>query len=161
VSKVPKVREDFRSRWQQIDVALQQSAAVGGWLPGEAAVLESVGLCSLDDAAPPAEPHGEECGGGDSVPLRRPYHEPFSSSGEREAALFSWRYPLVFEAMAAAEGREDMTMAAMRILDEADIGVEDESRRVAVKHKEWEMDREARRVEAIRFLQFEVAKGTS
>ena len=35
-----------------------------------------------------------------------------------EAALYSWRYPLVYESMLASQGSEDMAMAAVRILEE-------------------------------------------
>lgn len=40
------------------------------------------------------------------------------SVAEKEAALFSWRYPLVYESMVLTQGKEDMVMAAMRILEE-------------------------------------------
>jgi A1 cistron-splicing factor AAR2 len=42
------------------------------------------------------------------------------SPAEKEAHRFSWRYPLVFETMQAAQGREDMLMTALRIYDEVE-----------------------------------------
>jgi hypothetical protein len=44
------------------------------------------------------------------------------SAAEKEAALFSWRYPMLYESMLLTSGREDMLMAAMRILEEGDAG---------------------------------------
>jgi len=49
------------------------------------------------------------------------------SPAEKEAGLFSWRYPLVYESMVLSQGREDMVMAAMRILEEGNIAASGES----------------------------------
>lgn len=40
------------------------------------------------------------------------------SRHEIETGLFCWRYPYLYDAMVGSEGREDLTMTAMRVIDE-------------------------------------------
>lgn len=77
------------------------------------------------------------------------------SPAEREAALFSWRYPLVFESMALTQGREDMVMTAARILEEGcpPVGVDG-------RHSTGSVEEivAMRYSEAERFVEYEVSK---
>lgn len=40
------------------------------------------------------------------------------SRHEIEAGLYCWRYPYLYDAMVGSDGREDLTMTAMRVIDE-------------------------------------------
>ena len=62
---------------------------------------------------------------------------PAMTAVEREAALFSWRYPLLYESMLLTAGREDMLMAAMRILEEGnpDTHVNDSNKVISIPHE--------------------------
>lgn len=71
------------------------------------------------------------------------------SQAEKESALFSWRYPLVYESMALTQGREDMVMTAVRILEEGCPG--------AAVGSVGEIAG-ARYREAERFVEYEIAK---
>ena len=145
LAKKEDASDEFKTRWTRMDEALRESAA--GFLPGgEADMLASVQLCSIEDSAKVRGEEVEQEGHHLSVesasvlpiPPLRPLSQP-----EKEQALFCWRYPLVYESMVAKQGKEDMTMAAVRILDDSSLLADD--------HK-------ALRLEAIRFLEFEVAK---
>ncbi len=48
------------------------------------------------------------------------FHVPMDRN-EREQLKYSWRYPLLYEEMKRAAGKEDLIMTAMRVLDEAAI----------------------------------------
>jgi hypothetical protein len=60
------------------------------------------------------------------VPISTPAPHVPMSPAQMEAAMFGWRYPLLFESMLRTQGREDMTMAAARILDQNSSGEEQE-----------------------------------
>jgi hypothetical protein len=70
------------------------------------------------------------------------------SPAEKEAALFSWRYPMLYESMLLTSGREDMLMAAMRILEEGDVGSVDGSGGLSIATQRFR--------EAARFVEYEV-----
>jgi hypothetical protein len=70
------------------------------------------------------------------------------SPAEKEAALFSWRYPMLYESMLLTSGREDMLMAAMRILEEGDAGGVDGSGGLSIATQRFR--------EAARFVEYEV-----
>lgn len=95
---------------------------------------------------------------------------PVLSSMEKEKLLYSWRYPLIYASMELSNGSEDMTMAAMRILDEygstddacIDIsmdsdGCDDEAKYRSASTAARGGD-EMRYQEAIRFIEYEVAR---
>lgn len=42
---------------------------------------------------------------------------PDIAAGDREAARYSWRYPLLYDEMQRSGGKEDMIMTAMRVMD--------------------------------------------
>ena len=70
-------------------------------------------------------------------------HQKFSSATEKEIAQYSWRFPLLCESMIASNGKEDILMTAMRILDESEcIDVEQtnvfQSRNEAISFLEQE-----------------------
>eukprot|EP01034_Spumella_vulgaris_P021741 gene21741-27795_t len=73
------------------------------------------------------------------------------SPAEVEAGMYGWRYPLLFESMARSQGREDLTMAAARILDqhgeEIELGDSADGRTAS-----------GRLAEAQRYLEDEVTK---
>jgi A1 cistron-splicing factor AAR2 len=48
-------------------------------------------------------------------------NKKFISALEKESAKYSWRYPLLYDAMISSGGKEDLLMTSMRILDETDI----------------------------------------
>jgi hypothetical protein len=48
--------------------------------------------------------------------------EVAATATDWEELKFSWRYPLVYESMQRALGREDMLMTARRLLDECGTG---------------------------------------
>jgi hypothetical protein len=50
--------------------------------------------------------------------------EVAATATDWEELKFSWRYPLVYESMQRALGREDMLMTARRLLDECGTGTE-------------------------------------
>ena len=77
--------------------------------------------------------------------------QPPLTPAERESMLFSWRYPLLYESMLLTSGREDMVMAAIRIVEEGIPGM--------AMHNSSEGGREIadmRYKEALRFLEYEV-----
>jgi len=109
--------EGFHQRWANIDNALGQAPggdklSAGSGLIGEDLLVERGAQGS----------HNYTFGKNafESALVPRVVEAPMTSS-EQEAALFSWRYPLVYESMLLAQGREDMVMAAMRILEEGNV----------------------------------------
>lgn len=81
------------------------------------------------------------------------------SPAEREAGLFSWRYPLVYESMVLSQGREDMVMAAMRILEEGNLaasGPSVEAGDVALGTRASSDISTMRYLEAERFVEYEL-----
>lgn len=137
--------EAFQSRWAQIDSALnvspsrQSSTGASEDIAVEATedLLGRLADSSFQQAQQSTSDqhqsrrnHGYNIGCAESKedahshpppslaePARAPAPAAMSPA-EREAALFSWRYPLLFESMALTAGREDMLMAAMRVLEE-------------------------------------------
>lgn len=110
-----------------------------------------------------------------SVPVAQPLPSlivPALSSIEKEKLLFSWRYPLIYASMELSNGSEDMTMAAMRILDEygstddacIDISMDSDGCNDEAKGKYRSASTVAREgdemryQEAIRFIEYEVAR---
>lgn len=145
LAKKEDASNEFKTRWTRMDEALRESAA--GFLPGgETDMLESVQLCSIEGSdkvrRADDEQEGHHLPTESASVLPIPQLRPLSQL-EKEQALFCWRYPLVYESMMTKQGKEDMTMAAVRILDDSSLLADD--------HK-------ALRLEAIRFLEFEVAK---
>ena len=157
IAKTMEASDEFRARWSAMDAALQKSAE--SFLQGEEDILTSVQLCSLQGAADEKEKEKDSGAGGQYVEAVSSLPTHPLSPQEKEQALFSWRYPLVFESMMARDGREDMTMAAMRILDETEaIDGEGSKSRDRSSMGNLLRDLELLRLEAIRFLEFEVAK---
>ena len=150
-SKLPKkedASDEFKSRWARMDEALRESAA--GFLPGgETDMLESVQLlCSIDGGSKPRREEDEQeeqqlSAGSATTMLPLPPVMRSLTQYEKEQALFCWRYPLVYDSMMSTNGKEDMTMAAVRILDDDSLLADDSK---------------ALRLEAVRFLEFEAAK---
>jgi A1 cistron-splicing factor AAR2 len=71
---------------------------------------DSAGWTESKSAEPAVEAGGAQTqAAGEAAPM---------TPAEREAALYGWRYPLLYESMALTAGREDMLMSAMRILEE-------------------------------------------
>lgn len=66
------------------------------------------------DHAPTDDNTGMDAQNGPSLPL------PTLTPQQLEAAMYGWRYPLLYDAMMAAEN-EDMVMTAMRILEEVAV----------------------------------------
>lgn len=109
--------EGFHQRWADIDSALGQA-------PGGDKLAASSGRIGEDLLVERGTQGSHNYIFGKSItesaPVQSVVTAPMTAS-EQEAALFSWRYPLVYESMLLAQGREDMVMAAMRILEEGNL----------------------------------------
>lgn len=68
---------------------------------------------------------------------------------EKETMKYSWRYPLLFDAMKDTNGTEDITMTAMRLIDEIDD-------LVCLHQQSLSAQQELLRQEAIKFVENEV-----
>jgi hypothetical protein len=166
-----------RMRWGQIDRILEQSIVTGDKLSSvdlPIAVTDhsyneehSRSAAIAEDGATDRKKH--------SVHVVQPLpsvYVPALSSMEKEKLLFSWRYPLIYASMELSNGSEDMTMAAMRILDEygstddacIDISMDSDRCDDEVKGKYRSAStaarggNEMRYQEAIRFIEYEVAR---
>jgi hypothetical protein len=165
-------------KWGQIDRILEQSkvtddkpsvnlpiAVITGYSYNEEQHSRSAAIAP--DGATDQKKH--------SVPVAQPLPSlivPALSSIEKEKLLFSWRYPLIYASMELSNGSEDMTMAAMRILDEygstddacIDISMDSDGCNDEAKGKYRSASTVAREgdemryQEAIRFIEYEVAR---
>jgi A1 cistron-splicing factor AAR2 len=108
-------------------------------IPIEEEEEESSSSSSYYTTPPPAIIEAENRFLASSTPLTRE---------ERERMKFSWRYPLLYEITVQSKGREDMIMAAMRILEETDTHIE-------LQHGKLTKDEVMVREEAIKFIENE------
>lgn len=171
---------DVHMRWGHIDRMLEQSIATGD--------KPSVDLIAVTDNSYNEEHRTSAViSMDDGVMDREKQHAvhvahppppsviaPVLTSMEKEKLLFSWRYPLIYASMELSNGSEDMTMAAMRILDEygssddasIDISMDSNDRGDdEAKGNKYRSASNAARggdemryQEAMRFIEFEVAR---
>ncbi len=129
-------------RWAAIAAQMQQSFAAMEVDSDRARLPQPIGV-SVSSPSPLSQP---------STAAPPTAQLPVSMTRwELEAAQFSWRYPLVYDSMAAAQGREDMAMAAVRIIEETEqLGGNATS--------EQQQALNQLRLEALRFVEDEVSK---
>lgn len=150
--------EAVRGKWNEIDLALGLASPTsdgGGRMEGQEDYEQ---YFHRSDSLPPAP----EAGASQNANPNASEGNEVKSNLELQASMFSWRYPLLFDAMSSNNsassknstvssscGQEDLTMTAMRIIET--------SRDAQDSDSEASSKPDPLRVEALRFVRDEVS----